>query len=513
MIFEEEFYQNFGEKYKNLHLKEVVVKKSLGICTITFLYPSSEKELVDAEKKEIIDFLKTNLKFEKLDLKVKFMRVFVEEKLIMKSLVSFFETRYKLISTYLKEENFRIKITPIDVLISIVASTRIEQFFCDHKIVAELSKCLKDNYLTEFVVTLDVDEKINDDVDIVNVDIKTYYKPTRRYQVEVLKDIVGKNNMTNPEYISFITSPKEAVVVAGFINKFARKDYVVKSGSNVGKEKAMYTFVLEDEKGSIDCIYFSSKTNQQVMDSLEDTMYVLVHGDVEVSKFSGRLQLKVDKLSLATKMEEIVEAPKVDLSQKSGVVEIEKLTTLSQDNMFGGEIEYNDTIKGKTYVVFDIETTGLDVTTDEITEIGAVKIVDGKIKEKFNSFTKTTKPIPKEVMQLTGITNEMIDCAPSAELVLHDFYEFSRGAILCGHNIIGFDLKIVKRMGNEFGIDFDNEVLDTLNLARQSHLLVSNFKLGTIVKYLGLTLEGAHRAWNDAYATAEVLLKLCEKKS
>ena len=172
----------------------------------------------------------------------------------------------------------------------------------------------------------------------------------------------------------------------------------------------------------------------------------------------------------------------------------------------------NDTIKGKTYVVFDIETTGLDVSSDEITEIGAVKIVDGQIKEKFASFVKPTKSIPREVTELTGITNEMVADAPEAEFVLQEFYDFAKDAILCGHNIIGFDLKIVKRMGNEVGIDFDNEVLDTLNLARVSHLLVSNFKLGTIVKYLGLTLEGAHRAWNDAYATAEVLLKLCEKK-
>ena len=224
--------------------------------------------------------------------------------------------------------------------------------------------------------------------------------------------------------------------------------------------------------------------------------------------------LVVDKLSLATKDIEIEEKPKQETKKKKtkNVVEIENITTLRQVDMFGSKVEYNDTINGKTYVVFDIETTGLDVSSDEITEIGAVKIVDGQIKEKFASFVKPTKSIPKEVTELTGITNEMVEDAPDAEFVLQEFYEFSKDAILCGHNIIGFDLKIVKRMGNEYGIDFDNEVLDTLNLARVSHLLVSNFKLGTIVKYLGLTLEGAHRAWNDAYATAEVLLKLCEKK-
>ena len=515
MNFEEEFRSHFGDKYSNVVLKEVVVKKSQGICTITFLYPSTDKELSDAEKKEITNFIKSKLEIEKLSLKIKFMRVFVEEKLILKSILEFFEKKYILISTYINEKNIKIKKTPIDVLVEIVASKRIENFFIEHKITAELAKPLKQNFLTECVVSLQIDENLVDDVDIENVEISTVARPNKRYSVEIIKDIVGTNKMTRPEYISFITGPKEAVVVAGFISKFNRREFIRKTGKFAGQPKAYYNFVLQDEKGAIDCIYFSSKTNQQVMDSLEDSMYVLVHGNVEKSKFTDKLVLVVDKLSLATKDIEIEEKPKQEVKKKKtkNVVEIENITTLRQVDVFGSKVEYNDTINGKTYVVFDIETTGLDVSSDEITEIGAVKIVDGQIKEKFASFVKPTKSIPKEVTELTGITNEMVEDAPDAEFVLQEFYEFSKDAILCGHNIIGFDLKIVKRMGNEYGIDFDNEVLDTLNLARVSHLLVSNFKLGTIVKYLGLTLEGAHRAWNDAYATAEVLLKLCEKNN
>ena len=98
MNFEEEFRSHFGDKYSNVVLKEVVVKKSQGICTITFLYPSTDKELSDAEKKEITNFIKSKLEIEKLSLKIKFMRVFVEEKLILKSILEFFE--FGIIQSY-----------------------------------------------------------------------------------------------------------------------------------------------------------------------------------------------------------------------------------------------------------------------------------------------------------------------------------------------------------------------------------------------------------------------------
>ena len=86
MNFEEEFFTEFGDKYKDLQLKEVVVKKREGVCTITFLYPSTVKELSEDDKKEIIAFLERNLGFEKMKLRVKFMRAFVEEKLILNSI-------------------------------------------------------------------------------------------------------------------------------------------------------------------------------------------------------------------------------------------------------------------------------------------------------------------------------------------------------------------------------------------------------------------------------------------
>lgn len=514
MNFQQEFYTTFGDKYPHLQLKDVIVKRKTGNCTVTFLYPSTVEEMTDEGKKEISNWIEDALQLEKVTVRCKFMRVFLEERLILKFLQNYFEKKHKLLTSYLNADSFKISINNIDIIIDISVSERMVGYFAENKVQSDLSKELKNNYLVDFVVKLNVCEDIVDEVDIVNVEMKTTYKPVKRYEVEVIKDVIGKNIVPKPEYLSYIKSPKTAAIVAGFIRKIEEKSFVAKKGARAGQEKKFYKFVLEDSKGKIDCIYFSSKANEKVMQSLEEAMFMLVQGDIKISDFDGKLQLIVSKMALAT----IVEGGEIDVKKPAKkepvgpVVKVEKLTTTEQANLFSLPKVYDDNINGETIVVFDLETTGLDSDVDEITEIGAVKIIDGVILEKFATFVKPSISIPKEVTELTGITNEMVANAPEVQYVLKDFYEFAKGATLCGHNIINFDLKFVRRIGQEYGLDFDNPVLDTYNLARASKHMFTSYKLGTIVKYFDLTLEGAHRAWNDAYATAEVLLKLCEKQ-
>ncbi len=219
MNFEEEFFTEFGDKYKDLQLQTVVVKKREGVCTATFLYPSTVEELTESDKKEISDFLERHLGLEQLKIRTKFMRAFVEERLILKAIKSFFEERYKLMYSYLHDENFKIEITEIDVQINITVSERIFNFFEEHGVATELSKHLKNNFLCEFVVSCCVSEDFVDEVDIENVEITAKYKVAKRYSVEIVKDCIGKNIPTKPEYINNIKSPKMNVVVAGFINK------------------------------------------------------------------------------------------------------------------------------------------------------------------------------------------------------------------------------------------------------------------------------------------------------
>ncbi|MBP3431854.1 MAG: ribonuclease H-like domain-containing protein [Clostridia bacterium] len=511
MNFLENFNAEFGDKYSLLQLKSVVAKKSDGELVITFLYPSTAKELTAEEKGEITQFFKDKLNLEQMEIRVKFMRVFLEEKLIMKVVQNFFETKYKIVTSYLSEKSFKVKITPIDVILQIELSPRMVTFFAENKVAAALAKTLKDNFLTDFVLELNENHEIDDEVDIVNVEMKTAFKPVQRYTVEIVKDVIGKGIMPKPEYLSFITAPKSSVIVAGFIKKIERKDIIIKNGKRAGQQKALFNFQIQDEKGKIDCSYFCSKSREKDMEALEEFMYILVHGDVKLN-FMNKLCLYPDKIALASKVDNHFEeeAQQKKIKEFESVVEIEKMTALEQDSMFEQKRKYNNKIMNNAIVVFDIETTGLDPTSDEITEIGAVKLEDGNAVEKFSTFVKPTKKIPREVSELTGITNEMVENAPSIEYVIKDFYDFTRGCVICGHNAVDFDFKFIKREGDVLGLEFDNMIIDTLKEARGSRLKVSNYKLGTVCKALGISLEGAHRAWNDAFATAQVLLKLNE---
>lgn len=163
-----------------------------------------------------------------------------------------------------------------------------------------------------------------------------------------------------------------------------------------------------------------------------------------------------------------------------------------------------------TFVVFDIETTGLSKETESITEIGAVKVVDGKIIDRFSTFVNPERPIPAEITKLTGITNEMVADAPAITEILPKFLEFCQDAVLVAHNA-NFDTGFIRlNAERKCGIEVKNTVLDTLELARALLPELKKHKLDIICEQLGVSLEGHHRAVNDAEATAEVFLKFID---
>jgi len=161
------------------------------------------------------------------------------------------------------------------------------------------------------------------------------------------------------------------------------------------------------------------------------------------------------------------------------------------------------------FVVFDIETTGLRPQNDGITEIGGVKVSAGKVTEVFNTFVNPGKPIPENIVHLTGITDAMVADAPAEDKAVADFLNFAKGCVLVAHNA-GFDTSFIKAVARKNNLKFDNAYIDTLELARTLVKDVKNHKLNTLTKHFDIKLENHHRACDDAAATAEVFLKLVE---
>ena len=507
--------KNFESKYNFLKLYSIVYEKNLNLCTITFLYPYTIEEISTEDKQLIEDYIKKILNLFG-NLKVKFKKSYLDERLITDDIVKFFEEHKKGLLPYISFDNIYVSHNQLDVNITIKLNQDILSLIDEFELKTTLKDWLDKLYIANFKIDIVENEECLPD-EIICDDILPTLTKARRYNVLVEKKLVGGDIIPKPEYIKENRKQKLSVILAGFISNKTQKRYVIKKGKHAGEEKSLFSFVLKDIDGSIDCVFFCPKTHEKTLDSLEEQTFILCVGDLKAG-INGKLTYYIKKISLASpcfeeaKEEENLTIEEI-LQNHKQVVFPDMLPRSTQSFLFDQKVNYNDFILKNNIVVFDLETTGLDPELCEITEIGAVKVEHGEVTERFASFVKPKNPIPVEVQELTHITNEMVAKAPKVEDVIIDFYEWSKDCIISGYNIVGFDLKFVKKITNKLHLPFTNTVIDTYIVAKQANINPSNYKLGTVVKFLGLTLEGAHRAFNDAYATAQVLMELNKKKT
>ncbi len=198
--------------------------------------------------------------------------------------------------------------------------------------------------------------------------------------------------------------------------------------------------------------------------------------------------------------------------------------TVSSDSdfkvIYGVEAYLVDDLKGMVtdsqnqdldadYVVFDLETTGFSPETNRIIEIGAVKVQNGKIVDKFSTFVNPQVPIPFRIEQLTSINDSMVIDAPVIADILPEFMKFCEGCVMVAHNA-DFDMSFIKKNCQRLDIPCKPTIVDTVALARVLLPNLNRFKLDTVAKALGVSLENHHRAVDDAGCTAEIFVKFIE---
>ena len=160
-------------------------------------------------------------------------------------------------------------------------------------------------------------------------------------------------------------------------------------------------------------------------------------------------------------------------------------------------------------MVFDLETTGFSPETNRIIEIGAVKVQNGKIVDKFSTFVNPQVPIPFRIEQLTSINDSMVIDAPVIADILPEFMKFCEGCVMVAHNA-DFDMSFIKKNCQRLDIPCKPTIVDTVALARVLLPNLNRFKLDTVAKALGVSLENHHRAVDDAGCTAEIFVKFIE---
>ena len=162
------------------------------------------------------------------------------------------------------------------------------------------------------------------------------------------------------------------------------------------------------------------------------------------------------------------------------------------------------------YCVLDLETTGISCFTEKITEIGIIKIKDGKEIDTFESFVNPEKPIPEKITEITGITDEMVKNSPTIEEILPKVIEFIGSSVVVTHNT-DFDVTWLKYNYEKCGYKWENTYIDTLRLSRALYPHFTKHKLGIIAEKLGIKVEVAHRALDDVKTLVKVFNKMIEE--
>lgn len=338
----------------------------------------------------------------------------------------------------------------------------------------------------------------------------------------------------------------ESVALEGYIFGFELKE--TKTGNII------CDFMITDYTDSISCRIFL-KPSEDLKVGKGD--WVKVNGIFEPDKFTEEFYIraqKVDKIEkVIIKREDKFHKKRVELhahtnmSEMSGVVSAQNLVKRAKDFghkaiaitdfgvvhsfpfaykeatddfkiIFGIEAYMVDDeqkmitkpkdklIEDETYVVFDIETTGLDPFKDKVIEIGAIKLRGKEIIDEFSVFVNPEMSIPKDIVELTKITDEMVKDSEKIEDVLPKFLNFCEGSTVVAHNA-KFDVGFINQKAKAMNIEYSPSVIDTLHWAKILLPDQKRFGLKYITNYFGIILESHHRAVDDAKATAEVFQK------
>ncbi len=506
-------------KFYFLKLSEVIYNTKSKKCFVSFIYPQNQDDLTDNDKAKITELTIKFLDI-KSDIEVKIRKSYLDENLIYKSCIKFFEENTKSIADSFNSNTVFVEVNGELATITLLTNKHLSDYLAQKNVKTGLITYLNTNYCGSFIINVKEELPEEDNTEfllerqkrIEEISYATAYanNQNRRFGICDVKQIIGDEIDVLPEHI--IEGEAENRVFAGKIKYLTMRSFTKtkknkKTGEDEQVEKQYFTFTLQDGNKFMSATYFPTKATLHKMNLLSDGMTVVIKGDVKL--FREKFSITVKALSLCNVLSDEKQDFKKSVSQYM-FVSPEPYITTNQNNLFEEPEEdaVPEAAKGKSFVVFDLETTGLMPDKDEIIEIGAVKIVDGIIKETFACFVKPSNPIPAEATAINNITNDMVKDAYSINQVFPDFYKFCEGSVLVGHNAIEFDCKFLDNIAKKMGYKMTDERMDTLMMSRAklSHLRFHNLK--TICGYLGIELIGAHRAVNDTIATAKVFLKL-----
>lgn len=499
-----EFLEKLREldpRLKNLRLHSIEVDRKGFKVTYNFI----SDEAVDEELKgKLLDrvFEETPEEFRFVEITVK--KIVSNEELVCGAIFNYLKENYPSVSIFLK---------PTDVVCANVGGVvkytlRLSKDGADYVVksgvIRKLNDFLGKNFCSDFAGNTEVKEadEMPDITDEVVFENELQRIEHRTIKVE--DPIVIDDPMMGDIALYIEDAVSGSVTVCGKITELSEKQ--TKNG------KPFLIIHIDDTTGKASGVYFSKKNTYGEIRKLQVGDAIIARGSF--GEFNGRKSFTFDKINRCTFPADFVKKERFKKSapREYKLVFPEPATTVKVSSVFDMQSEpLPKELTEETYVVFDLETTGIDLMTNGITEIGAVKLVGGVAKEQFTTLVKPDYPISDEIVKLTGITPEMVANAPKIGMVLPDFMKFIDGAVLVAHNA-EFDTRFIKRFAAGEDYEVKNRVMDTLEMSRKYLPQLRKNGLGVLAEYFGVVFHH-HRALSDAYATAEIFVELMKIKA
>ncbi len=499
-----------GTDMKNAIIGNITLYKAQSNVNITLI---TDRAYTPSDKDTAYNILRKYVP-EEFSFDLDISKVTPDASMVKRKVYSFIQEKFPAISAVMEENDVTSEQTADGF--KFVIST----IFSPHEAssaVEAVEKELKKHFCGNFY-----GKAVKKQMDISSIQVETeeeepvYVFAPRTFPVTHFVPIETVKAPERAVYIADFNYASESTYVCGYITDISERTYTKSSG----EEKLYYIYTLNDGTGSIRLTYFTRKKSLDRIKTLANGEGIVCECRSEV--FNGTMRYTAVNIDRGNPPENFVpeKRPAKPVPLKYHCITPQPFTDYNQSDLFSDET-LPDCLKNNTFVVFDLETTGLQSSPspdsgemDGIIEIGAYKITDGAISEKFSTFVNPLRksPLPDKIKELTGITDEQVNTAPSYKEVLPDFVKFCDGAILVGHNIIGFDFKFVDFYAKSLGYEIERKLIDTLILSQQ--LLkgkVKNNKFNTVADYFKITFNHA-RAEDDALATAKIFIQLIKIK-
>lgn len=494
--------------YKGLKFKDAIYSERNNICSVNFLYNPESFKPTDENKLDILKKLE-----DIVGNYVKYELVFVSCPLDKRSIANHtymtIINNFPSLSNNFTYDDVGVEIEDMNVTIKLKLSPTNFEHATKLNRESLIAEKLKDSFLADFSIEFieKDDEIVAQDLIASNMELQASIKEAEEktiYKISDITNIIGKNDCSLAVDFTKINSAIENVVICGEVTSIQKKTYkrkITKNGEEKEIDKVFYNFTIKNEGKFMYCSIFPRQQDELKGEVIDVGMPVCCFGSFR--EFNGKLNFTCNSIARCVYTKEEIKSGFKHVNEEYHTVKPEKFVDYEQGDLFDMDEKYFEGI----FVVFDVETTGLDSTKDEIIEIGACKVVNGRIDETFSTFVKPSKHIPKEITELTGIDDSMVEDAPTINYVMPDFYKFCDKATLVAHNI-SFDIGFIHNTAKKLSYNFNHPTMDTIEMAKSKVPGLKNYKLGTVVDHLGIVLDHAHRAINDATATAKVFIKL-----